>query len=138
MTICKIDYIIHLTLRNHMFTEIKIGPELVIQFEEPLSGEGIGIAGNILSVPAIPNINRKIYFSVGGPKIWGYPGIENYPSDLDNIVKPDNHVSWKLAQHDRRYWQAGQQVVAGVDHPDYNYKIELTEEQSKAISQYFL
>lgn len=120
-----------------MITEIKIGPELILQLEEPLADVGISIAGDLVSCPAVPDINRKIYFKVGGPRIWGFPGIENYPTDLPDITKPNNHVSWRLAQHDRRYWQAGFQPVIGIDHPDYQYEVELTEEQSKVISKYF-
>ena len=120
-----------------MITEIKIGPELTIQFEEPLAGEGIFIAGSIVSAPNVPDIARKIYFTVGGPKIWGHPGNENYPTDIGPIEKSDNHISWRLMQHDRRYWQAGAQSVIGTLDPNYQYEVELTEEQSKAISQYF-
>ena len=122
-----------------MITEIKIGPEMVLQLEEPLLGEGISIAGDITHTPAIDDIIRKIYFKVdNGPKIWGYPGTENYPPDLPNIEKPDNHIAWRLAQHERRLWQSGGQPLVGVDHPEYQHEIELTPEQGQAISKYFL
>ena len=122
-----------------MITEIKIGPEMVLQLEEPLAGEGITIAGTLAQMPSIDNISRKIYFKVdNGPKIRGYPGRENYPPDLENIEKPDNHVAWRLEQHERRLWQSGGQPCVGVEHEDYRYEIELTPEQGKAISKYFL
>ena len=119
--------------------KIEIGPDLVLQLEEPLPGEGIHIAVNVDSAPAIDNMSRKIYFRVdSGPPLWGHPGRENYPGDLPNIEKADSHVSWRLSQHERRYWQAGFPAFVGVDHPDYKHEIALTDEQSTEISKHFL
>ena len=119
--------------------KIEIGPELVLQIEEPLPGEGVYIAVNVDSAPAIDDIAEKIYFKVdNGPPLWGHPGRENYPEDLPNIEKADSHISWRIAQHERRLWQAGFPPFVGVDHPDYKYEIALTEEQSTEISKHFL
>ena len=122
-----------------MNIEIKIGSELNLQLEEPLAGEGISIAGDIVSSLAMEEISRKIYFKVdNGPKVYGHPGRENYPPDLENIEKPANHVAWRLAQHERRLWQSGYQPYVGVDHAGYQHEVELTPEQSHAISKYFI
>ena len=119
--------------------KIKIGPDLVLQIEDPLPNDGIYIAANVDSAPAIDNITRKIYFKIdNGPPLWGNPGQENYPKDLPNIEKADSHVSWHPAQHERRYWQAGFPVFVGVDHPEYKHEVALTEEQSTEISKHFL
>jgi hypothetical protein len=122
-----------------MITEIKIGPEMVLHIEEPMYSDSIVIAGCVAQAPAIDSIIRKLYFKVdNGPKILGYPGIENYsPEAAEDLQKPSNHITWRLAQHERRLWQAGGQPFVGVDHPEYQHETELTPEQNQIISKYF-
>ena len=119
--------------------KIEIGPELVLQIEEPMAEVGIYITVNVDSAPAVEDIISKIYFKVdNGPPLWGHPGRLNYPTDMEDIEKADTHIAWRMAQHERRLWQAGFPPFIGVDHPDYKYEIALTEEQSTEISKHFL
>lgn len=117
-------------------TIIKLGPDIELHMEPP--SDHVSIAGNIVSAIDTTDIARKVYFSVEGPKVWGRSGNENYLQEDSEACMPATHVSWKMAQHDRRYWQSGFSVKLGVDSADYCHEIELTEQQSQAISQYFL
>ena len=120
-----------------MTIEIKLGADLTLAFEEPASDMGIGIAASITTMPVLDDIANQIYFKVDtGPKLRGWSGNVNYPEDMPNRNKADNHISWRLAQHEARLWQIGGQPYLGVDHPDYQYEIALTVEQSKIISRY--
>jgi hypothetical protein len=119
--------------------EIKIGPDMVLHLEDAMPDIGIYIAADVVSASAIANLASKIYFKVdNGPPLWGHPGQINYPPDMEDLKKADSHMAWRLAQHERRYWQAGFPVFVGVDHPDYKYEVELTEKQSQEISKQFL
>lgn len=121
-----------------MIIEIKIGPDLTLAFEEPLADMGIGIAANITVMPVLDDIANQIYFKVDtGPKLRGQVGNGNYPEDMPNRDKANNHISWRLAQHEARLWQIGGQPYLGIDHPDYQYEIALTSEQSEIISKRF-
>lgn len=121
-----------------MIIEIKLGPDLTLAFEEPARDMGIGIAASITATPVLDDIANQIYFKVDtGPKLRGWSGNVNYPEDMPNRNKlPPHHVSWRLAQHEARLWQIGGQPYLGVDHPNYQYEIELTAEQNETISKY--
>ena len=120
-----------------MIIEIKLGPDLTLAFEEPANDMGIGITASITAMPVLDDIANQLYFKVDtGPKLRCRTGNGNYPEDMPNRNKADNHVSWRLAQHEARLWQIGGQPYLGVDHPDYQYEIELTAEQNEIINKY--
>jgi hypothetical protein len=121
-----------------MIIEIKLGPDLTLAFEEPANDMGIGITASITAMPVLDDIANQLYFKVDtGPKLRCRTGNGNYPEDMPNRNKADNHVSWRLAQHEARLWQIGGQPYLGIDHPDYQYEIELTAEQSEIFSKRF-
>ena len=121
-----------------MIIEIKLGPDLTLAFEEPLKEIGIIIAANITAMPVLDDIANQIYFKVDtGPKLRGWSGNANYPEDMPNRNKDPHHVSWRIAQHEARLWQIGGQPYLGVNHPDYQYEIALTAEQSEILSKCF-
>ena len=120
-----------------MIIEIKLGPDLTLAFEEPARDMGIGIAASITAMPVLDDIANHLYVKVDtGPKLRCRTGNGNYPEDMPNRNKADNHVSWRLAQHEARLWQIGGQPYLGVDHPDYQYEIALTAEQNEIINRY--
>lgn len=120
-----------------MIIELKLGPDLTLAFEKPITDIGIGIAANITATPVLDDLANHIYFKVDtGPKLRGHTGNGNYPEDMPNRNKADNHISWRLAQHECRLWQIGGQPYLGVDHPSYTFEMALTAEQNEIICRY--
>jgi hypothetical protein len=136
-------------------TELKLQDWFKLEFKECYHGNGIVLEADITdydkSLGELPDVAKKLYFRVGmGPYNYAFPANSGWGSPepaLDKgfpvpppevqITRPDNYVCWRLPQHERRLWQAGDPVYFGYYFKDNPVEFELDPKTAEILQKDF-
>lgn len=135
-------------------TELKLQDWFKLEFKECHYTNGITLEAHIVdydkSLGELPDVAKKLYFRLGsGPYNYAFPANsgwgsrepaldKGYPAPPEvHEPKPDNYVCWRLPQHERRLWQAGDTVYFGYYFKDKPVEFELDSKIAEILQKDF-
>ncbi len=82
----------------------------------------------------LKGIERKVWVEVvGAPRVWAIAD-EDLERENEEKTSSVHFLRFEVERAMRERLRAGADVLVGVDHPNYNARVELTPEQKSALA----
>ena len=82
----------------------------------------------------LKGVERKVWVEVeGAPRVWAIAD-EDLERENDEKTSSVHFLRFELEHAARERLRAGARVALGVDHPNYNARVELSPEQKSALA----